>query len=60
MKSVQLNRYREHLQKMAEAQSREEQIDAIRSQKFRASVVSDPLSPHDDIAGAIDILRTRK
>jgi hypothetical protein len=45
---------------MAEAQSREEQIDAIRSQKFRASVVSDPLSPHDDIAGAIDILRTRK
>lgn len=60
MKSVHLDRYRSHLKKVAEAQSRNEQLDAVRRQRFRASLVDDPLAPSEDIAEAIDRARRRK
>lgn len=60
MKSVNLNRYSSHLQKIAKAASRDEQMDAIRRKKFRASLVDDPLSERDDISSSIEAARTRK
>lgn len=60
MKSVHLDRYRSHLKKVAEARARNEQLDAVRRQRFRASLVDDPLAPSEDIAEAIDRARRRK
>lgn len=60
MKSVNLNRYSSHLQKIAKAASREEQMDAIRRKKFRASLVNNPLSESDDITSVIETARARK
>lgn len=59
MTSVHMNKYHRHLQKMAETQAREERLALIRRQKFRASIVSDPMAPQDDIANALEILRTK-
>ena len=60
MKSANLNRYGSHLKKIAKATSRDEQMDAIRRKKFRASLVDDPLCSSDDISRSIEAARTRK
>lgn len=59
MKSANLNRYGSHLKKIAKANSREEQMDAIRRRKFRASLVDDPLGASDDISYAIEAAYSR-
>lgn len=59
MKSANLNKYGNNLKKIAQANSREEQMDAIRRTKFRASLVENPLSSADDISYAIEAARKR-
>ncbi len=60
MTSANLNRYSSHIWKIAKAASRDEQLDAIRRKKFRASLVNNPLSEDDDISGSIEAAWCRK
>lgn len=57
MKSPTLKNFGSHMKRVAEASARDDQRRVIRSSRFKASLVADPLQPRDDIVRALDLVR---
>ncbi|MGI9477973.1 MAG: hypothetical protein ACR2PI_14830 [Hyphomicrobiaceae bacterium] len=57
MKSASLNNYGDNLKKIAKANARDDQMSVIRNNRFKASLVEDPLRPTPDLVHAIEASR---
>lgn len=57
MSSARLNRYGSHIKKIAEATARDGQMQVIRNNRFKASLVDDPLRSSPDLVRAIELSR---
>ena len=54
MKSASLESYGGNLKKIAKANARDGQMEVIRSSRFRASLVADPLRTSHDLVSVIE------
>lgn len=59
MSSAKLNSYGGNLKKLSEANARDDQLQVIRRNRFKASLVDDPLRSSADITHAIEISRRK-
>lgn len=57
MSSARLDRYGGNLKRIAKANARDDQMQMIRSNRFRASLVDDPLRSSPDLIQAIEASR---
>lgn len=60
MKSIGLDNYGRNLKKIAKATERDNQMQVIRSSRFKASLIDDPLQSSPDLVRAIEKSREDK
>jgi len=59
MKSASLKSYSGNLKKIAKANARDDQMQIIRTNRFKASLVEDPLRSNPDLVSVIEASREK-